>query len=297
MRRPQFLIIGAMKAGTTTLHRDLQRFPEIFLSDPKEPNDLVSDNVFTEKGLRAYTGLFDAAGPSQICGEASTTYTREPRHSGAAARALKVCGPDLKIIYVVRDPFDRAVSHYRYAFLRGRTTKLPQVDLFENPEYRDVSDYGAQLAPWRQAFGDEAILIVNFKDYVRARSETVGKVARHLGLEPMELDLDETTRFNASDEVKVSRGNVEKLISSAFFQRAVKPLLGDGLRRLGKAALLSRGREPPPVPTDPELRARFLAELSPLALEIAGVRSAARLSDLNLHHLPSMFALETSSNG
>lgn len=278
MRRPDFLIIGAMKAGTTTLHRDLQKHPRIFLSDPKEPNDLVSDEVLTDKGLQAYCGLFANAGQDQLCGEASTTYTREPRHTGAADRALKVCGPNLKLIYLVRDPFERAVSHYRYAFLRGRTNRAPEIEMIENPEYADVSDYARQLAPWRAAFGDDAILIVNFQDYVRARQATVARVLEFLGLEEVDLELDEAQRFNASDDVRVSRGVVEKLINSSAFQRGLKPLLGPALRSLGKRTLLRRGSEPPPVPTDGAFRAVFLQALPPETLCVSSVRQTAVLS-------------------
>lgn len=283
MRRPDFIIIGAMKAGTTTLHRDLLQHPQIFLSDPKEPNDLVTDDVLTDKGLRTYTGLFTTALPDQLCGEASTTYTREPRYTGAAARALQICGPGLKLIYVVRDPFERAVSHYRYAFLRGRTKAGPEAELLGNPEYAQVSDYARQLAPWRETFGDEAILIVNFKDYVAQRQATVKQVLRFLGVNNPSVTLDETKRFNASDDVRVSRGLVEKLTSSTLFQRVVKPLLGQTARRLGKAALLTRGDEPPPVPMDGTFRERFEAQVSPEALTIASIRSATVLSAAHLH--------------
>jgi len=280
MRRPDFLIIGAMKAGTTTLHRDLSQHPQIFLSDPKEPNDLVSDDVLTDKGLQAYTGLFAGARPDQLCGEASTTYTREPRHTGAAARALQVCGPNLKLIYVVRDPFERAVSHYRYAFLRGRTKGPPEAELLGNPEYAQVSDYARQLAPWREAFGDDAILIVNFKDYIKARRDIVSQVLRFLEVDATSLELDVSRRFNASDDVRVSRGVVEKIISSAAYQRGLKPLLGPALRSVGKAALLRRGEEPPPVSVDPAFRQRFEHTISLETVDLAKISSTARLSSL-----------------
>jgi hypothetical protein len=290
MRRPDFLIIGAMKAGTTTLHRDLSQHPQIFLSDPKEPNDLVSDDVLTDKGLQAYTGLFAGARPDQLCGEASTTYTREPRHTGAAARALQVCGANLKLIYVVRDPFERAVSHYRYAFLRGRTNRAPEVELIENPEYAQVSDYARQLAPWRSRFGDDAILIVNFRDYIKARKETVTEVLRFLGLEATTIDYDVSQRFNASDDVKVTRGFVEKLTNSPAFQRRLKPLLGPTLRRFGKAALLRRGDEPPPVPVDTAFRQRFEKSIAPESANLAKMAFVSQLSSRGIE------LIETTGN-
>src|SRR5690606_18597197 len=115
LRLPDFLIIGAQKAGTTTLFRDLETHPQIAFSYHKEPHSLCYDQVLTPRGQRRYSDYFVHIKPGQICGEASTGYTRFPQFQGVAERALRVLGPDLRLIYIVRNPVDRVVSHHHHS--------------------------------------------------------------------------------------------------------------------------------------------------------------------------------------
>ena len=78
VRLPGFLIIGAMKAGTTTLYHDLLTNPQVFFPLDKEPGNLASHDVLGEDGRGRYASIFKTARPDQICGEASTTYTKLP---------------------------------------------------------------------------------------------------------------------------------------------------------------------------------------------------------------------------
>lgn len=87
MRRPDFLIIGAMKAGTTTLYRDLVDHPNIFLPEQKEPNTLVMYGSDMRRIIDDYASLFARSPQDAICGEASTAYTKRPDNEGVAARA------------------------------------------------------------------------------------------------------------------------------------------------------------------------------------------------------------------
>ena len=99
-----------MKAGTTTLYRDLYDHPEVFLPEEKEPDSLAYDDVLTTEGTRTYRGMFAGANDGQLIGEASTSYSKAPFFGDVPSRALRLCGSDLKIIYVVREPFERMVS-------------------------------------------------------------------------------------------------------------------------------------------------------------------------------------------
>ena len=118
MTLPGFLVVGAMKAGTTSLYRDLPTNPSVFMPIDKEPNNLLSDDVRTPQGLDDYARHFQRAGADQLCGEASTAYTMLPRHTGVPERALEVLGPDCRIIYLVREPVARIVSHHQHALVR-----------------------------------------------------------------------------------------------------------------------------------------------------------------------------------
>src|SRR5262245_34426917 len=84
---PDFLIVGAMKAGTTSLHRDLNLHPQIFLPEEKEPEGLCHDRVLSARGRRRYARLFRPSRAGQMRGEASTAYTKLPEWQGVPARA------------------------------------------------------------------------------------------------------------------------------------------------------------------------------------------------------------------
>lgn len=115
---PNFFIVGAPKAGTTSLYFYLKRHPEVFMSPIKEPNffsydETVRQNLYhKEKGVGSfdeYTKLFEQAnGHHKAIGEASVSYLFYPSVPGK----IKELIPDAKIIMSLRDPVDRAYSHY-----------------------------------------------------------------------------------------------------------------------------------------------------------------------------------------
>jgi hypothetical protein len=152
-RLPDFLIIGAMKAGTTTLYHDLMRHPRIFLPEVKEPDALLSDNIFTSRNLRKYAQFFHPASLDQLCGEASTTYTKRPTFEGVADRALRLLGENLKLIYIVRNPLQRTLSHHRFLYQLGLMEKDINRVIRSDPTLIDYSRYAMQIEPWLATFG------------------------------------------------------------------------------------------------------------------------------------------------
>src|SRR5580704_13557650 len=105
IHRPDFIVIGAMKSATTTLHEQLARQPGIFMSRPKEPNFFSDDEVY-ERGLPWYLSIFQGAGESALCGESSTHYTKLPAHPRTVERMARAL-PRVRVVYVMRHPIDR----------------------------------------------------------------------------------------------------------------------------------------------------------------------------------------------
>ena len=109
MALPTFIIIGAAKAGTTSLHYYLDLHPEVQMSAVKETNFFAGPpngrdyELGQVESLEAYEELFDAAVP--VRGEASPNYANDPIRAGAAKR-IKGLIPEAKIIYLVRDPVE-----------------------------------------------------------------------------------------------------------------------------------------------------------------------------------------------
>jgi hypothetical protein len=107
---PSFLIIGAMKCATSTLHAQLGAQPGIYTTDFKEPNFFGADETH-DRGIEWYESLFAAAPPSSPRGESSTHYTKRDEFPHACERIHRYA-PDLRLVYVMRHPMARLVSHY-----------------------------------------------------------------------------------------------------------------------------------------------------------------------------------------
>src|SRR5688500_4010417 len=108
---PNLIIIGGLKCGTTSIHHYLGLHPEVQMSKPKELNFFVSE-LNWDLGIPWYKSRFDSRFP--VRGESSPHYTNQPRFRGVAER-IRDNVPDARLIYMVRDPISRILSHWRHA--------------------------------------------------------------------------------------------------------------------------------------------------------------------------------------
>ena len=139
---PNLIIIGGLKCGTTSIHHYLGLHPEIQMSKPKELNFFVSE-LNWDLGLDWYKARFDAR--FEVRGESSPHYTNLPRFTGVAERIRQHC-PDAKLIYMVRDPIKRVLSHWVHA--KGAGYESGDIDeVLSRPD----SAYGSRPIPacWR----------------------------------------------------------------------------------------------------------------------------------------------------
>lgn len=203
-RLPDFLVIGAARAGTTALHSVLQQHPGIFMPDRKEPNffayegetlacqgpgaDYINNSVVD---LDAYTALFADAPEAAHLGEASPLYL----YSEKAPGRIKHHVPDAKMIVILRNPIEQAYSHFMYATkqcietetdfntaLRLENTRLAQAwqPLFG---YSAFPRYGAQLARYFDLFPREQFLIRRYEDYQAAPDVFLRDVFDFIGVD------------------------------------------------------------------------------------------------------------------
>lgn len=272
--RPDFLIIGAMKAGTTTLYRDLEPHPEIFLPQEKEPETLVKFGSDLDAVRKDYSSLYREAREGQIRGDASTIYAKRPDFEGAPEMARALCGNDLKIIYLMRDPVDRMISQYRHEFGLGEID-LPMIDAFETcHRYVDYSRYDWQLEPWQERFADENILGIGFEEYVADRKSTLERICRFLEIDFARLPPPMEDRiFNMSENKPVARGFIGDLVGSRLYQRWLKPFIPRWARETVMRAILPVARDPD-VTLDAQQRSRLRARFGDDSAEHAsGIRT------------------------
>lgn len=245
--RPTFLIVGAMKAGTTTLYRDLAGQPGIEMSVPKEPQVLARD-VSREEALEEYGQVFGGTG--RLLGEASTEYSKLPAVVGVPERAKRVCGADIKIIYMVRDPLDRIRSQYQHEWLRG-VTDGPAREVVR-PESRFVywSLYWRQICEWLRAFDREQVLVVEFEEYMKNRVDEVERIGGFLGFEADVSAVRVGENYNPSDGRSQPRGLWDSVRKSWLYKRGVRPHLSLEARRRLRQVMPARTPERMELPED-----------------------------------------------
>ncbi len=178
-RLPSFFIIGAMKSATSTLHNQLAAQHNIFMSTPKEPN-FFSDDAMYAQGIDWYQGLFAGAKDSDICGESSTHYSKLPDHPKTIAR-LQLLISEPKIIYVMRHPIERLVSHYIHLWSESVVSCDINQAIDNNPELINYSCYGRQLMPYLDAFGADAVLPIFFDALKYQPAQTLVRVGEFIG--------------------------------------------------------------------------------------------------------------------
>jgi len=248
---PRFLIIGGMKCGSTTLFRDLEQHPDIFFPLDKEPGNLCDDAVLTEKGLDRYAAHFKGARRGAVCGEASTNYTKRPDHEGVAARALEVLGDDLRLVYVMRDPIARFVSHHAHDGAQGHLPTDPGAALAREPGLVEYARYAYQLGPWIETFGRERIMAVRFEDYTRDRAEHAAKLCAHIGVEPIEGMIDPARVHNKSDAKPVPSKGWKAVINSPLYRNTIRRFIPRDLKDRLRYALLPKSTfAPDPMPAE-----------------------------------------------
>jgi sulfotransferase family protein len=157
---PSFLLIGAMKSGTTTLYWYLQQHPDVFMATPKEPNFF---NDHWHRGVGWYERLFAGAGRARARGEASVRYASYPDDPECPSRIASVV-PDARLLFVVRDPIARMRSHYLHEVAALRERRPVEQALRENPIYLDLSRYATQLERYLDHFPREQLLVVRAED-------------------------------------------------------------------------------------------------------------------------------------
>jgi len=251
MRSPDFLIIGAMKAGTTTLFEDLATNPRVFFPEDKEPGSLASDDVLSESGRRRYAHLFRAAGADQHCGEASTAYTKAPDVTGCPMRAASI-NPDLKLVYLVREPVSRTLSQHHHEVGMREIRDDVDTAVHRYPRLIAYSCYAMQLRAWLEVFDRSQIMVVRFEDYVSDRPRWATEISHFLGVPPSTSKIEESRRFNVSSDKPIPVGPMARVLQSKVYRGGVRQLLHRNVRRRLASLLLPRNPEfvaPPSLAT------------------------------------------------
>ncbi|NEX23285.1 sulfotransferase domain-containing protein [Thiorhodococcus mannitoliphagus] len=243
--RPDFLIIGSAKSGTTSLYDDLSRIPGLYLPSEKEPSVLTRYNNLA--GMRReYRLIYRDAVPGQLCGDGSTNYTKLPLYPGVDKSAYALCEGHLKLIMIMRDPIERICSQLRHDIAMKRLM-ADEADSFvlSNPLYISLSDYAMQLLPWVETFGKDALLCISYHDYIGDRFRAVTEVSRFLGVSMKGVELDRGVVRNRSIDLRYTSKGVSRMLDMSLYRHFLRRLISSKLRARFREIILPKANVPP----------------------------------------------------
>jgi hypothetical protein len=287
VRRPDFFIVGAFKAGTTALYEYLRAHPQIFMSVPKEPMYFGQDLTprYTRMTEEEYLALFRGAADVQRAGEASPWYL----YSTSAASEIKQFNPEARIIVMLRNPVDVMYSQHSQLVFNQREdiTDFGQALAAEEdrlagrripadairPEalyYRRSVRFPEQVRRYLDAFGRERVHFIVFDDLVSDPRAAYRAALDFLGVDPS-VEVDPSV-YNPNKSAR--SGRMQRLI---FAPRGPLRRVFGTLRRfplmhrVRDALVSANSRQATRTRMNPDLRSQLTAEFAPQASELGEI--------------------------
>lgn len=285
---PEFLVIGAMKAGTTTLFHDLRTHTRAFIPD-KELNALTDDGVLSSSGQAAYAARYDGIRRDQRAGDVSTTYAMAPEIPGCAERARRVLKAETKIIYLIRHPIERILSQHHHERQAELVSSGIDDAVRQHERYVAFSQYARQLDPWIDAFGIDKVMVVSLEEYHAARTVTVERISEFIDAPFLGDEIDGTRVFNESRAKPLLRGGWQTFQESGFYRRAIRRLLSAETRARVRNIALPRStmeRETPSAETVTFLIERLSDDLERQRRMLGDMVAAYQPESLLRRHRP-----------
>lgn len=238
-----------MKGGTTSLFRYLGTHPEVSVSRMKETNFFFRHRD-DERRLAWYRDQFDPDKPAR--GEASPNYTKRHVRAGVAERIAATL-PDVRLLFVARDPVARIVSHYVHNLAHGRETRPFSEAVANDDRYVETSRYAYQLEPFLEHFPREHIMVVDSDDLRDDTATTMRAVFSLIGVRADHTPTNTGTQFHQSSHKTLS-SPLERRVADRRVRALLRPLLP---ARLSERPRIQR---PEPTPADMELLTRALRD-------------------------------------
>jgi len=221
-----FIVPGFSKCGTTTLCALLELHPDVYIPPIKEPWYFSHKRFETQHVC--YDQHYAAAKPGQLKGDGSTDYTGYLREKIAAERILEN-NPDVRFIFIARNPKARIESSYREMHHSGITFGLNTPFglsncLNEYPQMVEDTLFWKRINTYRDLFGDDSILVVFLEDLKADRDTILRQCFDHIGLDMQRISLTDSVQLNAGEK---------KLYDTRFFRfLRTNPITGPQVAKL-----------------------------------------------------------------
>ena len=211
---PTFIIAGAPRSGTTWLYELLDRHPDVFMAKPPrpEPKFFLVDELYALGIQHYYTTWFRDASPYAAAGEKSTNYLESPR----AAERIHAHLPEVKLVFILREPAHRAYSNWTWSAMNGLETEDFETAIAKEDErernvpprlkyarphaYFSRGLYAHLLRPYLQLFPRDRVLCLKFDDIVRNPCELAVRLHRFIDVTPRPTDAAGLDVVNPSEK-------------------------------------------------------------------------------------------------
>ncbi len=251
-----FFIVGAPKAGTTALHAHLAKHPQVCMSSDKEPNYFSFEEIEEQqlyyhkenvKSESDYNSLFECEESAKLRGEASVSYLFYKE----VPQRIKSYNPDAKIIISLRQPVQRAYSHFQMDYSLG-LVNVSFEEIYRNgpnhpatgnyfQQYFLLSDYADQVERYQRQFPHQQICILLHEDLIRDPDKTMKKVFHFLGIEkeigPIELETQNVSGAGKNVLIRI-------LYQNKYFRKVSSYLFSENIRNKIKSKLFSKENIP-----------------------------------------------------
>ncbi|MDJ0660794.1 MAG: sulfotransferase [Crocosphaera sp.] len=246
---PNFLVIGAPKAGTTSLYKYLEQHPQIYMSPVKEPSffalegkdlDVLPSGNHSVTVLEKYQLLFQGVTEEIAIGEASTTYLYSPK----AAERIKYYTPDVKLIAILRNPVDRAFSNYKMimrdqplslqSFSKEIEDEEPNLVIRRQEKKRPITPYIGGgfyyklLKRYFDEFDNSQIKIYLYEEFTQNTVQVMQDIFDFLNIDDTFLP-DVSQKYNVSQKSRENKAEIPSpLLSTSNTINFIKQLLSWG---------------------------------------------------------------------
>jgi hypothetical protein len=237
---PNFFLVGAPKAATSSLYHYMGQHPDIFVPENKETHFFswpeVGETYYDRKFVKTeaeFRALFHDRGEQQFAGDFSPSHLLYP----AAAERIKAFQPEAKIIMILRDPVKRAISHYLMDCRLG-CIHQPLLEVLDDAEryplfyreYVQIGRYDQQVETYFSHFGRERVHVVIYEDFQKDPATTVREIFEFLG-----ADADFAPNFSqAHNTYRMPRSRLVESFRNSSFWHSIRSIVPASIKNRAK---------------------------------------------------------------
>ncbi len=254
---PNFFIVGAPKAGTTSMHNYLNQHPEIFMSEVKEPHYFTDPNWLKQhptliRDKKKYLSLFENVKNEKIIGESSAGYLADPK----AAQSIHEKSANAHILICIRDPVERMFSHFlmniRKNWDRSLHDEIQQTLEIANKKKRihhllNHSLYSEKVQRYLDIFGKNKVKIIIFEEFIKNPNEILKEIFEFLGLDESKLDIKLAiyNKYENLGHLQPRGTSSETLLKNKVITKIGTKILPESIKKSLKQKLLEKKYEKP----------------------------------------------------